>query len=416
MTPFFEQLQTLPGTAARRGRINTSHGSIETPAFFPVGTQATVKTLSQQELWDMGARLILGNTYHLYMRPGADTIAAAGGLHQFQSWPGALFTDSGGFQVFSLGLGKAARQQGSKAARDSSLALQSQTRNSKLETRNSPLLARIDDDGVTFHSHLDGSIHRFTPEISLATQHKIGADIILSFDECAPHPATHEYTQEAMQRTHAWAKRGLDYHQQHGQSHQHLFGITQGGVYQDLRQQSAKYIDTLDFDGYCVGGVSVGESKDQMRQAVEWSTPHLNPAKPRHLLGVGDIDDIFMGVERGIDTFDCVTPTRWARNGTLIVHPQTAKAEGSANPYRLIITNGKYRQDFSPPDPTCRCWVCTTYTRAYLNHLCRAGEILGARLASYHNVYTMLGLMQKVRTALEDGPAAFQALKQEYVP
>jgi queuine tRNA-ribosyltransferase len=397
---------------ARRGRIHTAHGDIETPAFFPVGTQATVKALSAQELWDMGARLILGNTYHLYLRPGAETVAKAGGLHKFQNWPGALFTDSGGFQVFSLGLGKAAKQnkrqaeisqrQGAKAAPE---GLQAQPK----------LLAKVDNEGVTFHSHLDGSIHRFTPEVSLAVQHQLGADIILSFDECPPHPSDHRYTSQAVERTHAWAKRGLEYHQRHKQSHQHLFGITQGGVYQDLREKSAEYIDSLGFDGYCVGGVSVGESKQEMRQAIDWSTPLLDPLKPRHLLGVGDIDDIFDGVERGIDTFDCVTPTRWGRNGTLIVHPQTARQEGSANPYRLIITNARYAQDFTPPDPTCQCWVCTNYTRAYLHHLCRAGEILGVRLTSYHNVYAMLQLMHRIRTSLEQSQSAFDRLKQEYM-
>jgi queuine tRNA-ribosyltransferase len=414
----FDILQNLPPTQARRGRLHTAHGDIETPAFFPVGTQATVKSLSGQELWDMGARLILGNTYHLYLRPGADVVAEAGGLHKFQAWPGALFTDSGGFQVFSLGLGKVAKHEANvkrQATSTKSLRSPSLVAPEGVVPAQPKILAKVDDEGVTFHSHLDGSIHRFTPEVSLETQHKLGADIILSFDECAPHPATEQYTNQAMQRTHLWAERGLRYHQQHAQPHQQLFGITQGGAYQGLRQQSAKFIDALDFAGYCIGGVSVGESKQQMRQAVEWSIPYLNPAKPRHLLGVGDIDDIFMAVERGIDTFDCVTPTRWGRNGTLMVHPNTARQEGSANPYRLIITNARYARDFNPPDPHCQCWVCTTYTRAYLHHLCRASEILGVRLASYHNVYTMLQLMQRIRTSLEQGGAAFAKLKQEYL-
>lgn len=406
---FFSVQKTLANFRARRGQITTAHGTIDTPAFFPVGTQATVKSLSQQELWDMGARLILGNTYHLYMRPGPDVIAKAGGLHKFQAWPGALFTDSGGFQVFSLGLGKVTRaKQGQVAAgqrgpsRDNSVS-------------SAAMLAKIDDDGVTFRSHLDGSEHRFTPEKSLEIQHKLGADIILSFDECPPHPSTQEYTAEAVERTHRWAKRGLDYHQTHKQPHQHLFGITQGGIYQSLRQESAKYIDSLPFDGYCIGGVSVGESKEQMAQAVSWSTPLLNPQKPRHLLGVGDIDDVFMAVEQGIDTFDCVTPTRWARNGTLLVHPKTAHQENSANRYRLIITNARYATDFSPPDPTCQCWVCQTYTRAYLNHLMRANEILGIRLASYHNVYALLHIMERIRQSIEQGDNDFARLKEEYL-
>lgn len=399
MAAFFEVLDRYG--EARRGKITTAHGVIETPAFFPVGTQASVKSLSQQELWDMGARLILGNTYHLYLRPGPETVARAGGLHKFQAWQGALFTDSGGFQVFSLGLGKKVRQE-------------IRAKQGKQVEATTPL-AKVDDEGVTFYSHLDGSKHRFTPEKSLDIQHQLGADIILSFDECPPHPATHEYTQKAVHRTHVWAERGLKHHRKHGQAHQFLYGITQGGIYEDLRVASAKYIDALGFDGYCVGGVSVGETKPQMRQAVEWSLPHLDPSKPRHLLGVGDIDDIFMAVERGIDTFDCVTPTRWGRNGTAIVHPSTARQEGSANPYRLIITNANYAQDFRPLDPTCDCWVCTTYTRAYIHHLCRASEILGVRLVSYHNVATMLKLMQKIRHSLEGGMDEFSHLKQEYL-
>ncbi len=405
---FFTILKTDTKTKARRGVISTEHGDIQTPAFFPVGTQGTVKSLSQQELWDMGARLILGNTYHLYLRPGADIVAEAGGLHEFQQWKGALFTDSGGFQVFSLGLGlENKRQATSDRRREGSQKVDA--------IRHLPqgMLAKVDEEGVTFRSHLDGSIHRFTPEISLATQHKIGADIILSFDECAPHPASYDYTRQAMERTHRWAKRGLDYHQEHKQSHQHLFGIVQGGVYEDLRVASAKYIDSLDFDGYCVGGVSVGESKEEMDRAVRWTTPLLDPSKPRHLLGVGDIDDMFRGVEQGIDTFDCVTPTRWGRNGTLIVHPETAKEEGSANPYRLIITNNKYRNDFRPLDPRSDNWASRTYSRAYLHHLFRASEILGVRIASYHNVATMLQLAEKMRASLEDD--SWDALKKEYL-
>lgn len=373
----FTILQKDKQTKARRGVIATAHGEVQTPAFFPVGTQGTVKSLSQEELWQMGARLILGNTYHLYLRPGADIVAEAGGLHKFQNWKGALFTDSGGFQVFSLGLG----HKGGKEA----------------------MLAKVDDEGVTFRSHLDGSKHRFTPEFSLAIQHKLGADIILSFDECPPHPATQEYTAEAVERTHRWAKRGLEYHRQHKQIHQHLYGITQGGVYEELRKASARYIDSLDFDGYCVGGVSVGESKAEMVEAVRWSTPLLDEAKPRHLLGVGDIDDIFRAVALGIDTFDCVTPTRWGRNGTLIVHPETAKEEGSANPYRLIITNNKYRDDFRPLDPRSDNWASRTYTRAYLHHLFKANEILGVRIASYHNVAAMLDLAERIRGSVEEG-------------
>lgn len=415
MSSFFTVLNSDNKTKARRGRITTQHGVIETPVFLPVGTQGTVKSLSQAELWDIGARMILGNTYHLYLRPGPDIVAQAGGLHKFQNWKGALFTDSGGFQVFSLGLGKLrkaeARAQQRKQQKGQASPLNAVPEG--LNVNKPKLLAKVDEEGVTFRSHLNGEIHRFTPEVSLDIQHKLGADIILSFDECPPHPSTWEYTKRATDRTHRWAKRGLEYHQKHKQPHQFLYGIVQGGAYEDLRIESAKYIDSLDFDGYCIGGVSVGESKDIMRQAVDWTAPLLDPQRPRHLLGVGDIDDLFMGVERGIDTFDCVTPTRWARTGTLIVHPSTAKAEGSANPYRLIISNQKYQKDFSPPDPTCDCWVCTTYTRAYINHLFKAGELLGIRLASYHNVYALVKLSERIRQSIENND--YDQLKREYL-
>lgn len=398
-------------TRARRGIITTAHGVIDTPMFLPVGTQASVKSLSQAELWRLGARMILGNTYHLYLRPGPDLVAQAGGLHKFQSWDGALFTDSGGFQVFSLGLGKKTRSKRQAETQKNRASMQPATQEDPTDQK-VRMLAKVDDDGVTFRSHLDGSIHRFTPESSLQIQHKLGADIILSFDECPPHPATWEYTRSATDRTHRWAVRGLEYHQKNKQPHQFLYGIVQGGAYQDLRQDSAKFIDSLAFDGYCIGGVSVGESKQQMKQAVEWTAPLLDPQKPRHLLGVGDIDDIFMGVDHGMDTFDCVTPTRWARTGTLVVHPDTAAAAGSANKYRLIVTNGKFQNDFSPPDPKCDCWVCTTYTRAYLNHLFRAKELLGIRLASYHNVYTLVNLSYRIQQSIEDD--TYQSLKEEF--
>lgn len=419
MSSLFRILHTTKNSAARRGQLVTAHGTVETPAFLPVGTQATVKSLSQQELYEIGATMILGNTYHLYLRPGPEVVAQAGGLHKFQSWPGALFTDSGGFQVFSLGLGFGQRNGQSaeaKKPRATTKSKQPAAANAAPEglAINKPrMLAKVDEEGVTFRSHLNGSTHRFTPESSLHVQHQLGADIIVSFDECAPHPSTMDYAKAAMERTHRWATRGLHYHQQHKQAHQYLYGIVQGGQYESLRHTSADYIDRLDFDGICIGGVSVGESKDQMRQVVDWTAPRLDPAKPKHLLGVGDIDDILMGVEAGLDTFDCVTPTRWARTGTLIVHPQTAKEEGSANPYRLIITNHRYINQFSPPDPRCLCRVCTTYTRAYLNHLFKTGEILGIRLASYHNVYTMLQFMAKVRASLEQD--SFDQIKQEYL-
>lgn len=322
----------------------------------PVGTQATVKAMSQEELAGIGFGIILGNTYHLYLRPGHKLIARAGGIHKFMNWSGAVLTDSGGFQVFSL-----------------------------------ERLRQIGDDGVVFKSYIDGSEHIFTPERVMEIQEAIGADIIMAFDECAPYPADHKYAEAAMERTHAWAERCKAAHK----TDQALFGIVQGSVYQDLRERSARAIAGMDFDGIAVGGVSVGEPKDLMFKVVDWTVPLLPEDKPRYLMGVGTPEDLINAVMRGVDMFDCVLPTRLGRNGSLYT------TYG-----RINIKNAKFADDFSPVDPDCDCWACKNYTAAYLRHLYKADEILAARLATYHNLYFYKRLMTGIRNAIESDTLA----------
>lgn len=418
-------------TGARAGYFETGHGRIETPVFMPVGTQATVKSLTPQDLKEIGVQIYLNNTYHLFLRPGADFIETYGGLHTFQSWDGPLLTDSGGFQVFSLGLGK--KTKGSISHTETFHNVQGKV-HEKPQTKvrlasiddnelGSGMLAKIDNDGVTFQSHIDGSKHRFSPEISIQTQHKLGADIILAFDECAPYPSSEQYAREAMERTHKWAERSLEEHQKLRASSIHrsasrknkadslLFGIVQGGTYQNLREASAKFIGNLDFDGICIGGVSVGEPKEAMYQACDWVVPHLPEDKPRHLLGVGEIDDLFEGIERGLDMFDCVTPTRHARNGSVYISPQAGGTV--ANKFRLSIANAAYKSDHLPIDPTCRCQTCQHFSRAYLRHLFMTNELTYHRLASYHNVYVLVHLVKSIRQAIMQD--TFTALKKSWL-
>jgi queuine tRNA-ribosyltransferase len=338
---------------ARAGVFRTPHGDLATPVFAPVGTQATVKTLTPEHLKELGASLVLSNTYHLYLRPGDELVRDLGGLHQFMQWPNPMLTDSGGFQVFSL----------------------AQTR-------------KIDDDGVTFKSHIDGSTHRFTPERSIQIQNNLGADIIMAFDECAD-PNDHVYIQKAMQRTHRWAERSLNAHQRPDQA---LFGIVQGGVNPDLRAQSAEFIAALPFPGIAIGGLSVGETKDEMHRTLDVVTPLLPVHKPRYLMGVGTPEDLINGVARGIDIFDCVLPTRLAR------HNAAFSPEG-----RLNLMNATYARDPRPIDETCDCYTCRTFTRAYLRHLIVAKELLAGTLISIHNLHTMITLVNDMRTAILTG-------------
>ncbi len=349
----FELIKQYPKTNARRGRVHTSHGTIETPCFMPVGTQATVKAMTPEMLKDAGAEIILSNTYHLYLRPGHELVREAGGLHTFMHWDRPILTDSGGFQVFSLGD-----------------------------------LRKITDDGVMFQSHIDGSRHFLTPESVMGIEEALGADIIMAFDECSALPATREQIESAMKRTHAWAKRCKA---AHGETGQALFGIVQGGTYKDLRVESAKTISELDFPGNAIGGLSVGEPKELMYEMLEETTPHLSAQKPRYLMGVGSIDCLLEGVKRGVDMFDCVLPTRMARNGTALY--------GAG---RINLLNAKYERDFTPVEAGCDCYCCRNYTRAYIRHLVKAKEILASILLTCHNLHHTLEFMRDIRKALDE--------------
>jgi len=373
---------------ARVGVIHTVHGDIQTPAFVPVGTQATVKSLDNQDLEKVGTQVFFINTYHVYLRPGLEVVKKFGGLHCFTGWNKPLMTDSAGFQIFSLG----------DFNRQRKLCLQG-------ETLQAPLV-KISDKGVIFRSHLDGSEHFFTPEKSIEAQMILGADIMIAFDECTFYPATYDYAKQAMLRTHEWASRCLTAARgkPNGQA---LYGVVHGGVFEDLREQSAKYISSLPFEGIAIGGVSVGESKKEMRDVLDWVVPLLPAEKPRHLLGVGEIDDIFSLVERGIDSFDCVMPTRLGRMGQVLVR----KVEDRG--WKLDITKAMYASDKRPIDETCDCLVCKNYHRAYLHHLFRARELLAYRLATYHNLYFLEKLMQDIRQSIKEGRLA--QLKKEWL-
>jgi queuine tRNA-ribosyltransferase len=337
---------TADRTKARAGVLTTPHGVIKTPVFMPVGTQGTVKGLSSPELTEAGVGIILANTYHLYLRPGHDVIREAGGLHAFMNWGGGILTDSGGFQVASLAG-----------------------------------LREITEDGVKFTSHIDGSTHFLGPEVAVAIQEALGADIIMAFDECVRYPASYDYVKAANARTVKWAERCKEAKSREDQA---LFGIVQGGVFQDLREESAKALVRIGFPGYAIGGLSVGEPKDEMLVALESAIAHLPEDKPRYLMGVGTPWDFVEGVARGVDMFDCVLPTRIARHGTVFTSLG-----------KIIVRDKPYERDFSPLDPSCDCIVCRNYTRAYLRHLIRAKEMLGARLLSYHNVYFFIKFMRR---------------------
>ncbi|MGG3957310.1 tRNA guanosine(34) transglycosylase Tgt [Bhargavaea massiliensis] len=355
MTPIrYELIKTCKQTGARLGMLHTPHGSFETPMFMPVGTLATVKTLSPEELKEMGAGVILSNTYHLWLRPGHEIVKEAGGLHSFMNWDRGILTDSGGFQVFSLS-----------------------------EFR------RIEEEGVYFRNHLNGDKLFLSPEKAMEIQNALGSDIMMAFDECPPYPATHEYMRRSVERTSRWAERCLKAHQRPNE--QGLFGIVQGGEFEDLRKQSAQDLVSLDFPGYAVGGLSVGEPKEVMNRVLEFTTPLLPANKPRYLMGVGSPDSLIDGAIRGIDMFDCVLPTRIGRNGTVMT------SEG-----RVVIKNAKYARDFTPLDPNCDCYTCRNYTRAYIRHLIKCDETFGIRLTSYHNVYFLIKLMERVRQAIRE--------------
>lgn len=350
----YELIKKCKQTGARLGRVHTPHGSFETPAFMPVGTQATVKGMSPGELKDIDAEIILSNTYHLYMRPGEDIVKEAGGLHSFMSWDRPILTDSGGFQVFSL-----------SDLRD------------------------IKEEGVTFKSHIDGSRHFITPEIATRIQNSLGADIIMAFDECIPYPAEYDYANKSVEMTTRWAKRCKESHM--NPDKQALFGIVQGGMYKDLREKSAIGLLELDFPGYAIGGLSVGEPAEEMYSMLDCTVPMLPQDKPRYLMGVGSPDYLIEGSIRGIDMFDCVLPSRIGRNGTTIT------SSG-----KLIIRDAKYARDYTSLDPECDCYTCRNFSRAYIRHLIKVGEVLGIRLTTWHNLRFLINLMKNVRQAIMD--------------
>lgn len=354
MTISYKLTKRCPETGARLGVLETPHGAVETPAFMPVGTQGTVKAITVPELEEMQTGMILGNCYHLYLRPGVEIIARAGGLHKFINWRGGILTDSGGFQIFSLGG-----------------------------------MRKLSDDGVTFTSHIDGSTHYLTPERVTRLQNMLGSDIAMVLDHCPPYPASYEAVREAVERTSRWAWRCRQAHQRPNQA---LFAIIQGGVYPDLREASARELVGMDFPGYAVGGLSVGEPKVLMYETLDTVGPLLPEAKPRYLMGVGSPDALLEGVRRGIDIFDCVLPTRIARNGRVM----------TTDGY-LTIRNAVYAADMSPLDQRCGCPVCRNYTRAYIRHLLNAGEMLGMRLTTYHNLYYLAELMKEIRQAIGQG-------------
>jgi len=347
---------------ARTAVMTLNHGKVKTPVFMPVGTQGTVKTMSPEELTSIGSEIILGNTYHLYLRPGDKLIKKMGGLHRFAHWNGPILTDSGGFQVFSLGLANKSKKS----------------------------LVKISEGGVTFQSHLDGSRHLFTPQKVLDIQNNLGSDIAMVLDECAPGKSDKEYARVAMERTHLWAKQAIDYAKKK-RLKMSVFGIVQGVTYDDLRQESAEYINSLNFDGNAIGGLAVGESKENTYRVLDVVLPLLDKDKPRYLMGVGEPEDILEAVERGVDMFDCVAPTRIARNGQVITFSG-----------KLNMMNAKFKTDKEPIEKGCDCYACQNFSRAYIRHLLVAGEVLGIRLTTIHNLRSMMRFMEEIRSAINN--------------
>ncbi|MBR5974666.1 MAG: tRNA guanosine(34) transglycosylase Tgt [Clostridiales bacterium] len=351
---YYEHIHTCKQSGARLGRVHTPHGTFDTPAFMPVGTQATIKGMAPEEVESMGARMILSNTYHLWMRPGNEIVRKAGGLHKFMNWKHSILTDSGGFQVFSLARPK-----------------------------------DIKEEGVHFKSHIDGSKHLLTPELSMQIQNDLGADIIMAFDECCAWPSEHKYAKQSLERTTRWLERCVEAHKR--TEDQALFGIIQGSCYADLRRQSAKEITSFDLPGYAIGGLSVGEPAELMYEMLEETVPLMPEDKPRYLMGVGTPDYLIEGAIRGIDMFDCVLPTRIGRNGTVLTR------DG-----RLIVRDKNSAEDFRPIEEDCDCYACKNYSRAYIRHLLKAGEMFGLRLCSWHNIHFLLHVMEDVRTAIAE--------------
>ncbi|GAC1520055.1 MAG: tRNA guanosine(34) transglycosylase Tgt [Thermoleophilaceae bacterium] len=378
MAPTFEI--TARAGSARAGLLHCHHGLVETPAFVPLATSATVKSLDSVEVEQLGFQMVLGNTFHLFIRPGEAVIERLGGLHEFMSWPHPIITDSGGFQVFSMGHGSVAEEIKHRRGE-----------------RESHILA-IAEEGVRFRSYLDGRERFMGPETSMGIQAALGSDIALAFDECTPYHASRDYTARSTERTHRWLDRCLAWHEQRGPSWQQVFGIVQGGVHEDLRRQSAEAISASGVDGIAIGG-SLGDNKEQMREVVEWSIAPLAPERPRHLLGIGDVDDILASVAAGIDSFDCATPTRLARHGTALVPAPESR-------WRLDLTKASWRESRDPIASNCPCPACQGHTRAYLHYLSQARELTAARLLTLHNLTFMAMLMDGIRAAIREGRLA----------
>ena len=424
----FKIEKKLKNSLGRVGVITTSHGEIKTPAFVAVGTKATIKSLNPEQVKNTGTEVVLGNTYHLYLQPGDEIVAKSGGIGKFMNWHGPTMTDSGGFQVFSLGVAYGKDISKVLKVTDPSLLIPE-----RFDDSDAPRLAKIGQDGVSFKSHLDGSMHYITPEKSIQIQHNLGADIIFAFDECTSPAEDLKYQEEALERTHRWAKRSLEEHKrlEHDKrpaekkllshdSHsglkmineglvahveestsfpQALFGIVQGGRNEELRKKSAKAISDMDFDGFGIGG---SFAKEDMSTAVKWVNEILPEEKPRHLLGIGEPEDLFMGIENGVDLFDCVLPTRLGRNGT--IYTKYGK---------ISITNTKYRDDFTPIEDDCECYSCKNYTRAYIAHLFHGKEMLAGTLASIHNLYFIVNLVKRIRQSILDDN--FFEFKKEFL-
>ncbi|MDD3694246.1 MAG: tRNA guanosine(34) transglycosylase Tgt [Candidatus Pacebacteria bacterium] len=376
----------------RAGIITTPHGEIQTPAFVVVGTKASVKGMTPEMLISLGSQVVLANTYHLFLQPGEDIVAEAGGFAPFMNWKGPTMTDSGGFQVFSLG--EAFGTGVSKVARGDEALSPAQS------TKKKEKLVTIEEDGVSFRSHLDGSTHYLSPERSMEIQWKLGADMIFAFDECTSPLASFEYQKEAMERTHRWAKRSLGHHNKlDTEKVQALFGVVQGGRFKDLREESARTLAEMDFDGFGIGG---SFNKEDMKSVVRWVNEILPEEKPRHMLGIGEPLDVFDGVENGCDLFDCVSPTRLARHGRIYTH------DGP-----IQIKNARFKKDFSPLEKDCECYTCKNYTRAYIHHLQKSQELLGQVLPSVHNLYFMVSLLKKIRQSILD--ESFDSFKKEFL-
>lgn len=385
----FEITNRIPGTLARTGIVRLKHGVIETPAFIVVGTRASVKAVDPQTLKDLGVQVVIGNTYHLMLRPGAELVAGQGGLHNFMQWDGPMVTDSGGFQAFSLGfamehgVGKMVKMFPDEGS------------TGRMRKPDVQKFAKITENGIKFRSYIDRSPHLLTPERSIDIQQKLGADMILVLDECTSPLSTYEYTKRSLDRSHRWAERSMAAHT----TDQALVGIVQGGMYEDLRLHAAKWNAAMPFDSYAIGG-SLGKSKDDMWRILEWTNTILPEDKPRHLLGIGGVDDVFEGVERGVDMFDCVSPTRLARIGIVFLRPESGGARG--NKWRMHL-NASIKEDSRPIDENCTCSTCVRFSRAYLRHLFKTGELLGHNLTSIHNLHFTLQLFREIRTAMKEG-------------